>query len=372
VKFTIKDMFTGEGFASALDADTSEGEGTFYIWKMDELHQLFKEDDLKFVAFYFDASHKGNFEDGQNVLSIPFDDEIVMEKMGLDEDRFREKCTKIMKMLTRARVMREPPSMDQKAITSWNAIMATALLKAWEINGDYSWLDKAKFILKKLLKFAEKKNVPRVLDGDRPGFLDDHVFASQALLQGFLSTEDSEYLKASGDILELTIDRFYDKEKGALSFTPLEQGFQLDDVYDHELPSSTSEFIQLLLKHHVIQMKNEYQELAEGFLAVHQKTWRSPSPGAAHLLCALDTLLGPLRVAVVTDGKGFKEMLATLRDDFDPNLLTLILDEKAKIPIFEGRKPLKGKATVYLCKGQTCKEPITDPKKMVKIMRTFT
>ena len=42
------------------------------------------------------------------------------------------------------------------------------------------------------------------------------------------------------------------------------------------------------------------------------------------------------------------------------------------IPIFKKRKPIKGKATVYLCEGNTCREPVTNPATLVELFQELT
>ncbi len=366
--FLVDRMYVGPGFASAMDADTDEGEGAFYVWKMSELEKILEPRDLKFMAFYFDASYEGNFEGGANVLSIPFDDEILIEKMGLTPDQFKDKLDAILKKLKRHRAMRDPPQLDQKMITSWNALSAAALLRVWEITGEQSCFDRAEEILEKLLEIAASKKITRLLDGGAPGFLDDYVYACRALLQGFLSSGKKKYLDASDKMVRMIIGGFYEEEKGALSYINTSLDVQMDDVYDHELPSATSEFIILLLEHHALLLKNEYHEMAQKLLAVHQKAWSSPSPGAAELLSAFDMFLGPQMVAVITDGKGYKEMLGVLKEGFHPNLIILNHDDNVDIELFKKKKPIKKRSTVYLCQGNTCREPATDPVRLAEML----
>jgi uncharacterized protein len=56
----------GGGFYSSLDADCEGEEGKFYVWMLDEIREVLKEEALFFEAAY-GVSARGNWE-GKNVL----------------------------------------------------------------------------------------------------------------------------------------------------------------------------------------------------------------------------------------------------------------------------------------------------------------
>ena len=55
------------GFYSALDADSEGVEGKFYVWRIEELHEVLGDLAPSAIA-YFGATESGNFEEGTNVL----------------------------------------------------------------------------------------------------------------------------------------------------------------------------------------------------------------------------------------------------------------------------------------------------------------
>ena len=117
------------GFYSALDADSEGVEGRFYVWTLDELRELLGDDADAAIA-WFGASEQGNFVDphhpepGLNVLTGPR----PAPAAGLRE-RIRER-------LLAARAQRARPALDDKRLTSWNALMIAALADAGAVLGE--------------------------------------------------------------------------------------------------------------------------------------------------------------------------------------------------------------------------------------------
>ena len=99
------------GFCSALDADSEGVEGKFYVWTDEELRGALGElyDDA--VAYF---------------RPRPFEDALVLEARGPRPERLPE----IRCKLYGARSARVRPGLDDKRLTSWNALMIAALAQA--------------------------------------------------------------------------------------------------------------------------------------------------------------------------------------------------------------------------------------------------
>src|SRR5215210_5579355 len=150
------------GFMSALDADSEGVEGKFYVWGLDELAELAGDE----AAAWFGASAGGNFE-GANIL---------VRGPGEPEARgdWRER-------LYEARAKRVWPGLDDKRLTSWNALMISALAEAGAVLERTDYLEAAtgaaEFVLRDLrddqgrLLRTWKDGRGRLL-----GYLEDHAF----------------------------------------------------------------------------------------------------------------------------------------------------------------------------------------------------
>ena len=112
-------------FASALDADTEHHEGQTYVWKPPQIVEILGEEALPFAEAY-GVTDQGNFE-GTNILKLraPIDVRDCLKTA-------REK-------LLAVRNQRPQPTRDDKALVSWNALLARNLVKAGWIFGRKDW-----------------------------------------------------------------------------------------------------------------------------------------------------------------------------------------------------------------------------------------
>ncbi|MGH2871750.1 MAG: thioredoxin domain-containing protein, partial [Solirubrobacteraceae bacterium] len=148
------------GFHSSLDADSEGEEGRFYVWTLDELHS-------DAAIAYFGATAQGNFE-GANVLlgrgPVP---------PNLDEIRAR---------LYEARRARVRPGTDDKRLTSWNALMISALSEAGAALQRADYVDAASGCAE-LLSTGELRRTDGI-----PAYLDDYAYLVEALLALYEAT----------------------------------------------------------------------------------------------------------------------------------------------------------------------------------------
>ncbi|HEV3035063.1 MAG TPA: thioredoxin domain-containing protein, partial [Solirubrobacteraceae bacterium] len=121
LEWALREMRGPEGgFFSALDADSEGVEGRYYVWTVAELRGLLGADADAAIA-WLGASEQGNFSDphhpqaGLNVLQ------------GRGPDPGPEVRERIRARLLAAREQRVRPALDDKRLTSWNALTISAL-----------------------------------------------------------------------------------------------------------------------------------------------------------------------------------------------------------------------------------------------------
>ena len=120
----LREMRAPEGgFYSALDADSEGGEGSFYVWTLAELHSVLGADAEAAIA-WFGATAKGNFR-GESGREQALN---VLEARGPEPPA--EQRERIRARLLAAREQRPRPALDDKRLTSWNALMIAALADA--------------------------------------------------------------------------------------------------------------------------------------------------------------------------------------------------------------------------------------------------
>ncbi len=145
------------GFYSAFDADSEGEEGRFYVWTPAQIRAVLGEGAESVIAFY-GVSEGGNFE-GANVLhlaagaAVSFPLAYREESTPIDLDEAR-------RALYEARAKRVWPGLDDKRLTSWNALAIAALAEAGAVLGRDDYLDAARRLRRVRPRRAHRRRGP--------------------------------------------------------------------------------------------------------------------------------------------------------------------------------------------------------------------
>lgn len=221
VKETIEMTYNRFGhdglFYSASDADSDHHEGGYFTYSADEIESL-KPTDILQESFGFDEG--ANFEEKYHLR-------LVLDKRPAGFEAFRTELKKI-------RDTRNYPFIDEKMITSWNAMMIEALYKAGSI--DPSMITKADDSLNILLKtlYLNGELYHQTLSGypmSKKGLLEDYAFVISALIAGYQVTFDEEKLNLAQKLTEEAIVKFHTKEGWVQNSDGLKVEVDLLDKY---------------------------------------------------------------------------------------------------------------------------------------------
>ena len=120
------------GFYSSLDADSEGEEGKFYVWTKSELQKaLGNKADL--IIDYYNVTEKGNWENSQNILFKSATDKKIADKYNITERELTKRVLEAKKILLKERKKRIRPGLDDKILTSWNALMLKAYIDAYRV-----------------------------------------------------------------------------------------------------------------------------------------------------------------------------------------------------------------------------------------------
>ncbi len=345
------------GFCSALDADSEGVEGKFYVWTIDELRTVLGPSGLADEAIaYFGATERGNFEgSGQNVL----------EARGPVPAALPE----IRRPLLSARADRVRPALDDKRLTSWNALMISALAETGAALEREDYVDAAvacaSFVLGDL-----RDGDGRLLRSWKDGrgrldaYLEDHAFLLEALISCYEATGDPRWYGEATVVADVMIERFEDPERGGFFTTASDQeqlAARRKDLEDSPIPSGNSAAAFGLLRLGALSGEGRYERHALGVLRLLVPL-ATRHPGAfGHLLTAADFYLAPVKeVAIVGPSPGAGELLRVVRGAFRPHLV-LAAGDADGVPLLEGRGPVDGHAAAYVCERFVCQTPVTSP-----------
>jgi hypothetical protein len=110
-------------FFSAEDADSEGVEGKFYVWTPAEISAVLGKADGERVCQLFEVTSDGSFEHGTSVLRLA----TWKTELPPDDQAFIDR---VRPALYAAREGRVRPGRDDKANTSWNGLMISALARA--------------------------------------------------------------------------------------------------------------------------------------------------------------------------------------------------------------------------------------------------
>lgn len=300
--WALREMRGPEGaFYAALDADSEGVEGRFYVWTLPQLRAALGEDTDAAIA-WLGASEQGNFTDphhpepGLNVLQARDRSAIGQRPSAQQRERVRERLLEV-------RAERTRPGLDDKRLTSWNALMICALADAGATLGEPSYLDAAircaEFLLAEM-RDEQGRLLRTYNDGQaRIGaYLEDHAFLLEALIALFEATCEDRWFTEAVALADTMIARFADPERGGF-FSTASDGDQLivrrKDLEDSPIPSGTSSAAMGLLRLAQLTGEDEYERHSVSVLRLLAEIAPRHPSSFGHLLQALHWHFAPAR-----------------------------------------------------------------------------
>ncbi len=358
------------GFYSALDADSEGEEGRFYVWSPDEIRDALSTataDPASCIKFppqqigdlmqFYGVSEAGNFE-GRNILHLAGGHD-VLEPEGLDAMR---------QALYDARSKRVWPGLDDKRLTSWNALVLAALAEAGAVLERDDYLGAAgacaSFIWDELRD--PDGNLLRTFKDGRASlnaYLEDHAFLLEALLTLYEATFERRWFESAESLAETMISRFGDRGRGGFFSTSDDHEALIarrKDVGDHPIPSGNSAAAMGLLRLAALSGERRYEQQAESVFRLFAKPAAARPEAFAHLLRAIDFHLAPTKeVALI--GVDLAPLARTVRTKFRPHLVLAGGPEGSDLPPLLANRPMvKGSPAAYVCESFACKQPVTE------------
>jgi uncharacterized protein YyaL (SSP411 family) len=274
--------------------------------------------------------------------------------------------------LLAARDKRARPQRDENILTSWNAMMISALFDAASTFGVPAYRTAGEKALTFLLDYAfVQGRVCRTVaghEGRLNGYLDDAAWLATALLDAFEATSHRWYLDQARTVAETLLSQFWDGADDACFFTSHDHErliHRMKTGTDGAIPSGNAVAASVLLRLFSFTGEERYHDRAGRIFRVfHQVMTQNPYSSAA-LLCALDWwLAGPKEIVIVGPRSHSltEAMLATVYQRYIPNRVVWAGETSSTgdLPLVRGKGRIDGRPTGYVCHQQTCSPPATD------------
>jgi uncharacterized protein YyaL (SSP411 family) len=355
------------GFYSSYDADSEGEEGKFYVWGKDEIISLLNEDGQLFCDYYT-VTEGGNWEEGKNILFKTDDVDDLLEKHKIDKKTLDTRISNAKEILFKERDKRIKPGLDDKILTSWNALMLKGFTDAYNTFGEEKFLDaaikNAQFISSEMMDkdgrlYRNFKNGERSING----FLDDYSFTIEAFIALYESTFDENWLFKAKTLTDYVIQHFKDDESGLFYYTS-----DLDDslitrkmeLSDNVIPASNSSLAKGLFKLGNYFYNKQYKGLSKSMLSKMKSNFLSNPLYHSNWGILMSEFVYPYyEVAIVGDDFNTKRVEFTQK--FHPNIILLGGKDEGTLELLK-QKLVQGKTMIYVCEDKSCKLPVDNVK----------
>ena len=372
VNWVLREMLVKHGsysgFCSTIDADSEGVEGKYYVWSIEEIRKILGKDANLFIEHY-DIREDGNWE-GANILNRT-------HHPRLRDNRTERKLKENRELLFAERQKRVPPALDDKVLADWNGLMISALTKAAIVLDKPDWLIQSEsafnFITQNMSENFEGFN--RLRHSWRNGqskhlsTLDDYANMCRAGLLLFEATQSQKYI----DIVESwikTLNYYYwDKDGRGYYYTASDASdiiSRTKNSMDNATPSGNGVMAEVLARLYLHKGAEDYRSLSENIISTFSGDINNNPFSYVTLISGAQFLSEAIQIIIIRQKEKHDEIkfLECINNLNIPTKVLSIIDSIEQIKSghpASGKKSIDGKTTVYVCFGQSCSAPLTDP-----------
>ncbi|WP_026268402.1 thioredoxin domain-containing protein [Micromonospora sp. CNB394] len=373
----------GEGFASALDADTEGVEGLTYVWTPGQLVEVLGEDDGRFAADLFDVTADGTFEHGTSVLRLARDVDDA-------DPQVRARWQDVVGRLLAARDTRPQPARDDKVVAAWNGLAVTAIAEFQQVAAllvspddedanlmdgvlivsDGAMRDAAEHLAAVHLVDGRLRRVSRDrMVGEPAGVLEDYGCVAEAFCAMHQLTGEGRWLTLAGELLDVALARFagpngafYDTADDAERLVT-----RPADPTDNATPSGRSAIVAALVAYAALTGETRYREAAEKTLTTVAPIVDRHARFTGYAATVGEALLsGPYEIAVATGDPAGDPLVAAARRHAPPGAVVVAgAPDQPGVPLLAGRPFVDGRPAAYVCRGFVCQRPVTGVEELI-------
>lgn len=367
--FVTRELMDNEGgFYSALDADSEGEEGKFYTWSRAEILEVLGEEDGAWFAGIYDITEEGNWEH-VNILRV--NDE---EKWKLEVGSWRlERCRQA---LLERRDKRVRPGLDDKVLTSWNALMNLAFSTAASVLGDDQIGQVAvrnmAFLWSCREKAGEWRHNYKKGEYRFSAFLDDQAYVIWAMIGLYQMGGDETWLNRAVVMME-EVDLAYADEEGRFYYYTQKGQDDLivrkKEIYDGATPSGNAVMALNGWRLGILSgnegWKNRTRDMVDGVLQV---ATRYPTSFGVWSSLLAELAAGTYEIAIL--GQGAEEKRKQLLLKYLPfKVVQSAENNRDDFPLMMGKN--KGhEALVYLCRDYVCKKPVESIEELFQLIES--
>ena len=375
LSFVERELMNAEGgFYCALDADSLNTEnhleeGAFYVWEIPELKTIIGED-FDLFSQVFNINTFGLWEDGNYVLIQNQSLEGIAKGNTIEVSSLENKKKIWEQKLYIEREKRSKPRLDDKCLTSWNAIMLKGFVDAYKALEDPKYLDlamkNANFIIKNLWSsegnlFHNYKNNKSTING----YLEDYCLVIAAFISLYEVTFDEKWLLNAKQLTDYSFEHFYDEKTGFFAFTSnLDEALITThfETEDNVIPASNSVMAKNLFQLGVYFENSYYEKVSQRMLHNIMLGVEYPSAYSNWMDLVLNYSEDNKELAICGDLA--LEYCSKINGIYIPNVVLAGAEKNSKLPFLKERFK-DGETLFYLCQNKSCLSSNNDFQKII-------
>ncbi len=377
--FIEKEFYTKGLYFSSLNADSFNEinkleEGAYYTWSKKNLKTLFMKEDYFLFNDYFGIDSIKTIEE-KHVLVKLCKDSVFVKKHQLNLNSFKKKVKSWENILLMERKKRKKPELDNKILTSWNALLLQAFIDAYKVFGNEKFKKKAieNAISLKRNAISENWEIYRSLNVKKKkikGYLEDYAQLIHSYISLYQITFDEKWLEYSYKLSETTLQHFLRKDKTIFNYTSKNNISLISDNLDIEdivIPSSNS-----VMNKNLFYLGHYYDN--KKYLDLSKKILHNLMPRIEkhpHIYSNwLDSYLNysfPFYEIAINGEDAFAKRIE-LQSKYIPNYLLSGSTKKSNLPLLENRF-IENKTFIYVCVNKACKLPTEEVKKAISLVK---
>ncbi len=364
IAFVEKELTNPQGgFYAALDADSEGVEGKYYTWTVQEIKDLLEPKEFNVIEQYYNLNEAGYWEHDQYILLRDRNKDQIIQQLEMGSDEFNQLLSSSKNKLLNYREKRVKPGLDNKIITSWNAMMITAYADAYRYLGESTYLNKAI----ETISFLED----RVYDEDKgffhiynqgekkiPGLLEDQAHMISAYISLYRSSQQENWLNKAHRLTEHVLNHhsddanryFYFNSHGSEKLIGRQK-----ETSDNVIPAANSVMAMNLFQLGHYFYEDSWIKRAEDMLNGISEQMMEYLPGYSNWGRLYLHLSGNHQELAIC-GPDAGNWADRLNRQYLPGILISASTEESELPMLKG-KFKAGKTLAYLCHNKYCEKP---------------
>ena len=377
VTWLEREMRTESGaFYAALDADSEGEEGKFYLWTPNEVQALIDPDAYPSFAYRFGLDQAANFE-GHWHLHSYHEVAQVIDHLELSAKDYAKQHQQACAALLEVRNQRIPPGLDDKILTSWNALVIRGLATAARIFSRDDYHELAYGCIQALRDECRDGDnllaLSRVSGKHLPAYLDDYAHLLQACLDCLQYQWYSDLLDFAQVLAAALCERFEDKDFGGFFFTAKDHEKLIQrpkSWQDEAMPSGNAVAALALHRLGLLVGDQSLVGTAERALqSVADNVNQTPFYAAGFVALLEEVSYPPLQLILRGDAKTLRQWRSQVSPQLRPGESAYYIQiDAGNLPEIIAEKATEQPCAAWMCEGFSCRAPIFDADTLLNLL----